>query len=187
MHVTLRCAEESHHHALRSLIAGPVTFGANSNQIRIPRRELDLPSRGRDFQLLRLCMMQLERLLLRKSAGHDVPDLAASVRSLLRAQLQHGSSLEQVARALKLGTRTLRRRLEAAGVSFLELLERVRHEAAIEYLTHSADDIAGIAERVGYGDPSNFRRAFRRWTGQSPAAFRAQLQRAGAAARAGAT
>lgn len=176
MRASLTYGEEPHHRALRALVGGPVTFNAPKNQVRIPRSELDLPSRGKDGQLLKLCVLQLERQLSHWAAGREAQDLAARVQKLMRSQLQEGTSLEHVARALRLSVRTLRRRLEATGVSFLELLERVRHETAIEYLTHSSDAVAEIAERVGYGDTSNFRRAFRRWTGQSPAAFRARVQ-----------
>jgi AraC-like DNA-binding protein len=176
MQAFLTYPEEPHHQALRALVGGPVTFNAPKNQVRIPRCELDLPSRGRDSQLLNLCVMQLERQLSQWTVGRDTQDLTARVQKLMRAQLTEGTSLDHVAKALRLSVRTLRRRLEATGVSFLELLERVRHEAAIEYLTHSGDAIAEIAQRVGYGDTSNFRRAFRRWTGQSPGAFRARVQ-----------
>ena len=176
MQAFLTYAEEPHHQALRALVGGPITFNAPKNQVRIPRHELDLPSRGKDSQLLNLCVTQLERQLAHWSLGSDTQDLTARVQRLMRTQLKEGTSLDHVAKALRLSVRTLRRRLESTGVSFLELLERVRHEAAIEYLTHSGDAIAEIAERVGYGDTSNFRRAFRRWTGQSPAAFRARVQ-----------
>jgi AraC-like DNA-binding protein len=175
LQATLTYDEEPHHQALRALVGGPITFNAAANQVRFPRHELDLAPRGRDQQLLRLCVTQLERQLENWRARHESQDLTARVRQLMRGQLRSGTSLELVASALRVSVRTLRRRLETAGVSFLDLLERVRHEAAVEYLSRGADDIAAIATRLGYGDPSNFRRAFRRWTGQSPTVFRANL------------
>lgn len=56
---------------------------------------------------------------------------------------------------------------------FQALVEEVRFAHAVEYLTKTEDAIERVAERLGYVDPSNFRCAFRRWAGFSPAAFRA--------------
>jgi AraC-like DNA-binding protein len=62
--------------------------------------------------------------------------------------------------------------LQQAGTSYLTLVEQIRRRRAEEYLLHtdrSVDDIAGL---LGYSDPSNFGRAFRRWYGESPRQFR---------------
>ena len=65
-----------------------------------------------------------------------------------------------------------------------QLLEEARRTRAVEYLVSSDEAVERIAVRLGYGDPSNFRRAFRRWMGVAPGAYRAQHRgapRAGAA------
>jgi AraC-like DNA-binding protein len=83
-------------------------------------------------------------------------------------------SLARVARDLGTSARTLQRQLGALSLSFQELLDGIRHERAIRYLVDTNDAVERIALRLGYGDASNFRRAFRRWTGATPVEFRAK-------------
>jgi AraC-like DNA-binding protein len=175
MRAWLTYPEEPHHRELRGLVGGTLTFGAPLNRLAIPVEELDLPLRGADPHLLQLARAQLERQLADmddEDAAHR-GGLIEQVRSRLMARLQDGTSIEHVARELHLSVRTLRRRLDQLGISFQRLLEELRQRRAIEYLTQTDEGIGSIAARLGYGDPSNFRRAFRRWTGQPPAAYRA--------------
>jgi AraC-like DNA-binding protein len=173
MQAWLTYAEEPHHKELRALVGGPLSFGAPLNRLQIPAWELDLPGLRSDPHLLRLAEEQLERQLT--ELEHErAPDLTEQVRDRLAARLHEGASIERVARELRLSARTLRRRLEQLGITFQALLADVRRTRAVEYLLHSEEAVERIAERLGYGDPSNFRRAFRRWTGQPPAAYRAE-------------
>jgi AraC-like DNA-binding protein len=68
--------------------------------------------------------------------------------------------------------RTLQRRLADEGVSYQELLDDARKEAAGRYLHESALAIGEVAYLVGYSEPAPFHRAFRRWYGTTPEAFR---------------
>jgi AraC-like DNA-binding protein len=81
---------------------------------------------------------------------------------------------EQLADMLGVSTRTLARRLQTAGTSYAELLQRVQAERAKNYLRHTAQPIAEIAERLGYADAAAFTRAFRSWTHTTPARWRAR-------------
>jgi AraC-like DNA-binding protein len=62
--------------------------------------------------------------------------------------------------------------LQDVGTSYQRILDEVRKEMAIEYLRNSNLPIEEIAALVGYSDPSNFRKAFRRWTGRAPSYYR---------------
>ena len=66
------------------------------------------------------------------------------------------------------------RRLSAIGTSYGKLLRQVRHEMAGDYLRKKDYQIIEIAYLLGFADPSNFSRAFKRWTGLSPRQFRDQ-------------
>ena len=68
--------------------------------------------------------------------------------------------------------RTLIRKLERQGSSYKKVLENVRLELAQELLTQTHFTVAEIAGKLGYLEPANFSRAFKRWTGQTPAAWR---------------
>ena len=76
--------------------------------------------------------------------------------------------------ALQLGysERSLRRRLEAEGVTYREISDLVRESQARELLSSSSIPIQRIAHDLGFEKASNFSRSFKRWTGQSPREFR---------------
>ena len=82
-------------------------------------------------------------------------------------------SVETTARAARTTVRTLQRRLGEAGVTYKLLADRVRFEVATELLTSASDmSVTEIGFELGYRDPGSFSRAFRRWTGESPSAYR---------------
>jgi AraC-like DNA-binding protein len=81
-------------------------------------------------------------------------------------------SLDETARALGLSARTLKRRLDEEGTSFSAILDEQRRARALLLLRSPELSVDTIAERVGYSDIANFTRAFRRWTGTTPTAFR---------------
>ena len=105
-----------------------------------------------------------------------MPDTAGGFRSdvlkALTATLPEGGSTRDVARALHVSVRTLQRKLVAAGTTFRELSETARARLAQEYLADPKVSSAEVAMLLGFSDPSSFTRAFRRWTGESPARWR---------------
>lgn len=81
-------------------------------------------------------------------------------------------SADEMAELLHLTTRTLQRRLSEAGTSYQVIIDGVRSRLAIEYLERTDLSVDDIAERTGFSDVSNFRKAFRKWTGQKPSYYR---------------
>jgi AraC-like DNA-binding protein len=80
--------------------------------------------------------------------------------------------IDAIAENLGMTARTLRRKLEAEGTSYSELLTSVRKALAIDYLSTTLLSTQDIASHLGFSDPVSFRHAFRRWTGKSPREFR---------------
>jgi AraC-like DNA-binding protein len=97
------------------------------------------------------------------------------VRALLIKPDRGVRSIEEVARLLRTSTRTLRRQLAVASTTFSDLTAARRHEIARLMLADRRCSIGAIADRLGYSDVPNFTRAFKRWTGTTPAQFRAAL------------
>ena len=96
-----------------------------------------------------------------------------TVQACIARILKEGDShLESVARELNVSTRTLQRRLEEEGTTFAALLDEARRTAALEYLKDRRISIADTAILVGFSEPSTFYRAFKRWTGTTPASWR---------------
>lgn len=102
-------------------------------------------------------------------------NLSNDVRRLLRKRLLRGScSAEGVAGLLAMHRRTLSRHLNGEGTGFREIANEVRFEIACRLLGDTDFSSAQIASALGYSEPSAFTRAFRRWSGQTPSAWRVE-------------
>jgi AraC-like DNA-binding protein len=153
-------------------------FGAAANRMVFDAEVLGWPLVMADPAATRLAREQCERELA--SIQGDA-QLLTRVRALLPQQAgraakgaaAHGfRSLEEVATEMHLSARTLKRRLASHGIAFTTLLAEAQRERALQLLRSTELSIDEVAERVGYSDVANFTRAFRRWTGVTPAAYR---------------
>jgi AraC-like DNA-binding protein len=92
-------------------------------------------------------------------------------------------TINYAAQRVGIPVRTLQRRLRESGLSYSELVEQTRCELACRLLDRPGAKAADVARALGYTDPSSFSRAFRRWTGMSPSAYRNRNQRLSVARR----
>ncbi len=95
---------------------------------------------------------------------------------LRRTSPEEWPGFEDLASRLYTTASTLRRRLETEGTSYQRIKDEVRRERAIQQLRRNEKSNADIAEELGFGDPSTFYRAFRKWTGATPNAFRRPMR-----------
>ena len=142
-----------------------VRFGAQHNRILVDTSWLEHPLPGYNAltskQALSLCHQQLR--------GTDRSDeIVGSVERLLRSRLREHPRLTEVAKTLHLSERSLRRKLADSGRIFREIHDRVRAERALELLHAGQLSVAEIGIELGFSDPREFRRAFKRWTGMPP-------------------
>jgi len=102
------------------------------------------------------------------------PDsLAARIRRKLRqSQPADWPDSERIAAALNMAEATLRRRLKQEGATYQSIRDALRRDLAIARLADTTQTIAEIAYALGFAEPSAFHRAFRKWTGVRPAAYR---------------
>ena len=99
----------------------------------------------------------------------DPHKVASQVRRLLIALLPSGNADQEiVSKRLNRSASTLQRQLADEGVTYREVLESTRRSLAEDYLTDGKHSQAQIAYMLGFSDQSNFSRAFKRWTDQSP-------------------
>lgn len=148
-----------------------VRFARPENRLLFDAALLDLPFQMADPVALQLARAQCERALDALGGAGVV----ASVRASIAKPDRGFHALSDVARRLSLSPRTLKRRLAEQGVDFRTLLEEERHAKALELLRATELSLDDIAYRLGYSDVANFGRAFRRWTGTTPAARRKEL------------
>ena len=92
--------------------------------------------------------------------------------SRIRYGLQDRPSQRGLAAQVNVSERTLRRRLVAQNASYRDLRDEARYERARDLLINSELSISEVAQALGYADPRSFRRAFKRWSGELPTAFR---------------
>jgi len=99
---------------------------------------------------------------------------SSAVRKLVQQGLARGQRLEaaEIAKALTMSQQTLRRRLAEEGTSLREIRDEQLRDAAITALVGDRESVAEIATRLGFSETSAFTRAFRRWTGSPPSAYR---------------
>ncbi len=144
-------------------------FGQPVTQLIFDAAALNLPLTMADPVSRQLAYSELERSLEELGTEHEI---LARVRSAVGRTSGGFRTLKEVASGLHLSTRTLKRRLAARGVTYSHILEEQRREKALLLLRSPSLSLDEIAEQLGYSDTSNFRRAFRRWTGVSPASYR---------------
>jgi AraC-like DNA-binding protein len=143
--------------------------------LALTREAWELPLRRRDSILRGVLERQADEMIAQQPAANDV---TLDVRRVLDSRIAGGDTqIQSIARALSTSTRSLQRRLAASGVSYNELLDQVRKEAAERYLGDSPLSITEIAYLLGYSEPAAFNRAFKRWFDNTPQGFR-QRQRA---------
>lgn len=169
-----------HFERFEHVVPGRARFEQADNRLVFDAAVLDLPLAMADAAAQRLARAQCEREL---EALGFTERVAAQVAAKLAATDGPPPGLDDVARALGLSPRTLKRRLAAEETTFGRVREGHLRERATLLLRGEAHGIEEIAARLGYSDAANFSRAFRRWTGQPPGAWR-RAQATGAAPRA---
>lgn len=138
-------------------------------ELIIPTELLEMPTMLADEATAKMAEAQCADILTRMGPRESI---VVKVRRILLSSPGHFPPIEVVASHLATSTRTLSRSLQEVQTSYQKILDEVRKEMAIEYLKTSNLPIEEIAALIGYNDPSNFRKAFKRWTGHPPSYYR---------------
>ena len=152
----------------RRFFGCPVFFDSADCSITFSNRHLSQDSLGADALLFEY--LQHEADALHTLQRHELMDELPTV--LIKALLNGQSRAQQVASVFGLQERTFHRRLSAAGTSFRTELDRARHLVSEQLLVGTELPVCDIAGALGYADSSGFIRAFQRWSGFSPSAWR---------------
>jgi AraC-like DNA-binding protein len=157
-------------HAFRRVFDAPLHFDADRTALVFRSKWLERRTPGADpalFRELKGRVWEVESAM----AG----DLVAELRRMLRVMLLKGSgSVGDLAERLSLHRRTLNRRLRARETTVHRLVEETRFEIARQLVENTRMPLTDVAATLGYADASAFTRAFRRWTGRPPSAWRWQ-------------
>lgn len=150
----------------------PIRFDAGVMQWHFNADLLDLACPNANAITANMCRQFCEGMI--GAMDHKEPEFVTIIRLALLSGQGRFLNAEDMANRLHISKRTLHRRLAVLGMSYQELVDEVRRHIADEYLRDTTLNIDEIAERTGFSDASNFRKAYRRWSGISPNEFRTQ-------------
>lgn len=168
--VDFRCGPPEHGADYRLFFGAPVRFHAPVSRLAFDAAFLTLPSIRNERALREFLRRAPANILVRYR--HDA-GLAARVRGRLRDRPAPAwPTFEELARQMRLPASTLRRRLAEEGQSYRDIKDELRRARAEDLLLGGSRAVAEIAAELGFSEPSAFHRAFRKWTGLSPGAFR---------------
>lgn len=155
-----------------------VVSGKSSNAIVFRVEDAQRPFVTRNAELLAMLAPQFEEALQQeKNDENFVERVRIAIQHKLTGQRP---TIDDIANALHVSSRTIQRRLQEEGSSFQRVLEEARHQLARQYLNNSVLELNEAAYLLGYNDANSFVRAFRTWEGMPPARWREE-QRARAA------
>jgi AraC-like DNA-binding protein len=156
---------------LRALFGGKVAFGCDADEVAYSKSAKYAPTVGADPFLNSLLVKYCDQALSsrrRRSSGWRVV-----VENAVAPQLPHGQvRMSEVSQRLGISQRTLARRLASEGLTFGEVLDRLRFDLAKQYLREPDLPTSEIGWLLGYRESSAFNHAFKRWTGQTPSQVR---------------
>ena len=156
--------------AFARVLGCPVTSNAPWSGLSVPLQTWRLPLRRRDPILRQVLEGHANEILARLPARTG---LALEVQRALTSRVAGGDTrIESIGRQFGMSARTLQRRLADEGISYQKMLDDARKAAAGRYLAESTLAIGEIAYLLGYSESAPFHRAFKRWYGVTPEAFR---------------
>ncbi|BAL26953.1 transcriptional regulator, AraC family (plasmid) [Azoarcus sp. KH32C] len=158
-----------HASAYAYLFPGPVFFDQARTALYFRIGNLDVPTRRNKRTLTEFLRRAPADWLFVSSAERVI---SHRVREYLENHLEGATPIDEVADVLHCSIRTLSRRLSVEGTSYQAIKDELRRDVAIQLLTKTATPVAVIGARIGFDDPTTFYRAFKKWTGSTPGAYR---------------
>ncbi len=149
----------------------PILFNQPENVITYTTTDLDTRTAKADESINRFLVERVaeETKGMEISPGKIAMDVAQLIKNALPGGIP---GIEQVGEQMGMSSRTLTRRLSENGVTFRDLIKQTQEDIARDLLLKTPQTVGEIAFQAGFSEQSAFSRAFKRWTGQSPAEFR---------------
>ncbi|GGG04874.1 AraC family transcriptional regulator [Rhizobium wenxiniae] len=168
--VDFRCTEPEQSADHRLFFGAPIRFSQSVSRLSFDAAMLALPISRNDQQLRQFLRGAPANILLRYR--YDAGTAAAVRRRLTQKEPADWTSFATLATDMRMSSSTLRHRLHDEGQSYAGIKDEIRRDLACSLLTNTDQTVSEIATRLGYSEPSAFYRAFRKWIGLSPEAFR---------------
>lgn len=148
----------------------PITFGSNKNAICIYESWLSIQTNMKNRYVFGVFRARADELL---ATLEMTSTMKGCVENLLMPIIHTGDvGMDQIAAKVGLSRTSLYRRLKVEGTTFEQILDNLRHELALDYLSGKKISVNEVAYLVGFSDPAAFSRAFKRWAGNNPSKIR---------------
>lgn len=156
------------------LFGAPLHFDAESAALVFDSEILTAPIVQTEESLIAWDRRAPADLLARRDYGTSLSD---QVRKILEQGLRgNWPTADEVAKRLAMSPQTVRRKLGEEDTSITQIKEDILRDAAIAGLVRGEETVEELSERLGFSEPSAFRRAFRRWTGSPPGSYRHEAE-----------
>jgi len=172
--VSFEFKRPDYHHIYPQYLHCPFRFSQPRTEFRLPAELARTSNASGDPESYALAQ-DLCRKLLAQSPATSL-SMTDTVRRVLLSQPAGSVDETAIARSMFVSKRTLARRLKREGSGYRQIRDEVLAELAARHLRESGLTVESVAALLGYHDTANFRRAFRRWFGQSPGDFRAGVE-----------
>ncbi len=167
--VHLTYADSPCHDQLTAFHRAPIVYGTDEFALRFDAEPIEARLPTGNAELARVNEEVIDHYIARM----DQADIVTRVKVAITEELPSGRiSEERIAEHLNMSQRSLQRKLQERHTSYRALLEETRRDLANRYMEDTRYRISEITYLLGFSDPSNFTRAFRRWKGVSPTVYR---------------
>lgn len=156
------------------IFRAPVHYGCPRNELVLDRALLSRPQPRAEPRLLAVLDRQLVGLL--SELPEDRSFQSAVRRCMMNELPEREPGMTAIAAKLHMSPRSLQRRLKSEGTSFAMVLSELRRDLALRYLRDERIAVGEVGFLLGFLDVAAFQRAFKRWTGSTPAQYRRAAQ-----------
>ena len=167
--VHLRRAEPADPVSWQTFFGCDIQFGAADDSFLIDRKIVDTPLPSANIPMANT----FDAILSAQFAAFFDSDTLSRCKAYLLRELTSGTpAIDDLAAALGMSQRTLQRKLAVLNLTYQNVLDETRHELSQRYLEDPTKSVTEIAFLLGFSEQSAFTRAFKRWSGISPSAYR---------------
>ncbi|MEN6637586.1 MAG: AraC family transcriptional regulator [Smithella sp.] len=172
MEICLSYPAPKHAGLYKEIFKCPVRFMESENLIRFDARIFNLPVHTANPCIHEYSTQYCEKMLsgLKKS-----DQFINQVQNIILTSPGHFPKAEEVAKKLAMSIRSLNRRLQERNTSYKKIVDEIRSDLSIRYLSNTNLSIDQISDLVGFSEATAFRKTFKRWVGRSAAQYRKEI------------